>query len=239
MKRERRKETWKETLKEGNETGKKEGFVKALWTQSFFSLYSPRPTLNPGSRMSSGQGKRGLCVAHPHSDHCWRLLKSLPQYWTFEWSFTLPWLGLWAATGHGEQWVWSPSTPVKLFFTKTWVSGTPAVPGRGCSLEKGAEPLLGAGPDILPGEETFQGGDLIGSYKATDFFSTQTLSRLSSFWSFPTQTEFKSEVLKYELFYFIVSNQSCLALCIKFRKAFFLSPFLLCICMLHFRPGNA
>lgn len=82
MKGERRKETWKETLKEGNEKGKKEGFVKALWTQILFPLYSPRPTLNPGSRMSSGQGKRGLCVAHLHSNHCLRPLKSLPWYWT-------------------------------------------------------------------------------------------------------------------------------------------------------------
>lgn len=160
-------------IKEGEWDGKERRICEGIMNPILFSLYSSRPTLNPGSRMSSGQGKRGLCVAHLHSNHCWRPLKSLPWYWTFEWSFTLTWLGLLAATrvqSHGEPWVWSLSTSVKHLFTKIWLSGTPAVPGRGYSLEKGAEPLLGAGPDILPGEETFQGEDLIHSCKATDFF---------------------------------------------------------------------
>lgn len=113
MKRERRKETWKHRLKEGNETGEKQ---EDLWkrcepTPFSFVLFSTHvKSIYEAARMSSGQGKRGLCVAHLHLNRCWRPPKSLPWYWTFKWSLTVTWRGLWAAirvSSHHELWVWS------------------------------------------------------------------------------------------------------------------------------------
>lgn len=183
--------------------------------QDLWKLYEPTPfffvllsthvkSIYETARMSSGQGKRGLCVAHLHLNHCWKPLKSLPWYWTFKWSLTLTWRGLWAAirvSSHHELWVWSPNISLRQFCPRLW---------QGC-VGSWRKPWWGDFP---------RRGSLSATTKPPDF-SVWTTSHLSSFRSFPTQAEFKSVVLKGEVFYFTVNTQSCLALCKKSRRVFF------------------